>query len=110
MAIWRENETLTYVTPRGNYDDPVLEESQRSLYIMFTDLRIDIVGKTDKAIGETAAYFIGLEKQGDEDTSTFLQGSDDDSPLDLNAAGSLCWTHMFDVGPSRDVAFTSVTL
>lgn len=62
-AIWRENNTLTYVTPRGNNDFHSSDE--RSLSLMFIEtqigLQMTIVGTTDKDIAQTAAFFLSLD-------------------------------------------------
>ena len=57
VAIWRENGTLTYVSPRDTDDFPdVIDSKFLSLEFGDEGLELHIVGTTDNAIAETAAF------------------------------------------------------
>jgi hypothetical protein len=61
IAIWRDNHTLTYVSPPGNVDSPVYNERYLTLKLGPGRPKIYIVGQTDQAVAETAAFFMNLD-------------------------------------------------
>ncbi|GAX21196.1 hypothetical protein FisN_26Lh146 [Fistulifera solaris] len=68
LAIWRENKTLTYVTPPGSDDFPDRSRSSLSrfsLSMLFGSegTALFICGYSDNAISETAAFFMNLAEQ-----------------------------------------------
>ena len=106
LAICHDNETLTYVTPRGSGRDDYPKHGTRCLILCYygVGLRLHIVGARDEAVAETAAFFLGLEKPTDESCSR-LVFNEDRFPFDFCAARIQCFTHIFGLAPSRGVDF-----
>ena len=70
MDIWRDNETLTYVTPRGISLYPDIKEKLVSLvFIEEKAIVLRIGGKTDEDVAQTAAFWMGLEEPTEEKTA-----------------------------------------
>ena len=110
MAFWRKNGTLTYLVPHGSEGWPV--ESAQFLTLHYCDggPKLTIFGKTTKAIAKTAAYFMSLEKRTTNSSRLIIDGYSRGSNFDFGAAGSWCFTRMFQVAPSRHVRFCDVAL
>lgn len=69
---------------------------------------IEIVGKNDEAIAETAAFFMGLKQSAEGNPLLHICGSG--NRFDFRSAGSQCLSHMLDVAPSREVEFNNIIL
>ena len=136
LAIWRDNGTLTYVSPCGNDDFPSLDQQFLTLNFRNTGLVLDTVGATDDAIAETAAYFLRLEEPIEDNGSFTDEDDDDDSEdessveqasseyetvellkisthgrvIDFSAAPSPCLIRIFEAAPSREVQFHDMIL
>ena len=88
MTIWRDNETLTYVAPYGNYDFPEKHQKYVTLEFFGKNPTLHIFGLKDKAIAQTAAFFMSLEEPN-EDISFFIIRTHGDF-FDFRAAGAQC--------------------
>lgn len=57
VAIWRDNETLTYVSPLLNCDAPVIDE--RYMFVQYSKFgpTLTIEGSSDEAVVETTDFF-----------------------------------------------------
>jgi hypothetical protein len=66
LAIWRDNGTLTYVSPNSaRQDSPCLGERYLSLHFEDHGLNVlYIVGRTKEVMKETAAYFMSKKRYG----------------------------------------------
>ena len=109
IAIWRDNGTLTYVTPCGSDDHPDDDLRCLSLVYFCRGPTLNITGLTDKAVAETAAYFMNLETPT-KHSSCLLVGTDHFDGYDFCAARVQCLQHIVEVAPSRAVKFQNVTL
>ena len=109
MAIWRENETLTYVVPRDSDDRPLLTSGKRYLSLNFggTGPSIKVFGEKEDAVAETVAYFMRLESPSQE--SRGIEICSYGRNYNLRAAGTRWLAHMLDVDPSREVEFEEIT-
>jgi hypothetical protein len=106
IAIWHEeHKTMTYVARYFGVRDPldvqVLDISFG--YANDAHLEFKIVGRTEAAVAETAAFWIGCEKaeEGSEDIK--LYGSS--GHFDFRNAGSHCFVNMLQIRPLREVVF-----
>ncbi|GAX18846.1 hypothetical protein FisN_26Hu148 [Fistulifera solaris] len=63
VVIWRNNDTLTYVTTNGGNDAPC--DPRRALSMKFVDdgLSLYITGNTDEAVADTVAYFLSCDSK-----------------------------------------------
>ena len=111
MALWRENGTLTYVSSYGVNGSPEYGQRYLSLNFYRSGLKMDIVGSTDDAIAETAAFFMSLEDRLDGcQSSDVILDTYGGSAIDFRAAGAQCFLHMFDVAPCRDLRLSMLKL
>jgi hypothetical protein len=113
LAFWRENETLTYILPRGVHDWPIFDDNQKALSLEFDESHqsgtIYIVGRSDKALADTTAFVMGIEKPAE--ASTYLYICPYREPAyTYPALGSQCLTRIFDKAPSRQVKIAGFTL
>jgi hypothetical protein len=108
LAIWRKNGTITFVSPKGYSGFP---DHEKQLYLSFRDedICLNITGKTDHAIAQTAAYFIGLIK-ATETTSPYLFLNARASFYEFRGAGSRCLTNLFKASPSCLLDFERIKL
>jgi hypothetical protein len=113
VAIWRDNETLTYVAPKNLFGRSLFEAKEDSLFIPFYDieLKLEIVGKADYAIAETAAYFMGLTDAAKTSASqvALYYNSLKNNELDFIAAGSYCFSQVLRL-PSSGLSLFNLTL
>ncbi|GAX28089.1 hypothetical protein FisN_2Hu090 [Fistulifera solaris] len=113
VAIWRDNETLTYVAPKNLFGRSLFEAKEDSLFIPFYDieLKLEIVGKADYAIAETAAYFVGLTDSTKTSASqvALYYNSLKNNELDFIAAGSHCFSQVLRL-PSSELSLFNLTL
>ena len=112
MPIWWDNETLAYVAPRGIYGSPMYGQGQH-LFVDYVDkgFKLHIVGKTDEAIAQTAAFFMSLEEDSStKESSRVFFSSMCSRTIDFSGAGSQCLIHLFERAPSRHVHFLHVSL
>ncbi|GAX18838.1 hypothetical protein FisN_26Hu140 [Fistulifera solaris] len=67
LAVWRENETLTYVVPFGGNSPHLSCEDRKSLTIELgkASPTLYIVGETEDAIVDTAAFFMSFHNWKD---------------------------------------------
>ena len=71
LAIWRDNKTLVYVSPHHVYDFP-REDTRKYLCLHYqSGPEFYILGRTDNAIVETAAFLLSLEEPTEESSSLF---------------------------------------
>ena len=112
IAIWRENDdTLTYMYPHDIHSHPETPEGTLRLGFSGNGPVLYIVGRTDKAIAQTAAFFMSLDSPDNRTSSDCsVKVSAIDSLLDFIAAGSLCLQRIFEVEPSREVWSHNVEL
>lgn len=109
MAIWRDNDTLTYVISFDSEDLPDTKKHVLSLYFGDQRLEMLIVGDTHDAVAETAAFFMELEEATDD--LSFLRISNwREGFFDFRAAGPLCFTQMFEPAPLLEVELRDLTL
>jgi hypothetical protein len=109
VAIWRDNDTLTYVSPSGFYDYPV--DTDNCLYLNLDTFgpKLYITGTTDDAIAETAEFFLSLENERGEDVMLFLLFMGEHA-RDFRAAGSKCLAKLFEAAPLKSVNLRCLTL
>jgi hypothetical protein len=116
LAIWRENQTLTYVS--WGFDDGPLGVG-KYLHCGFDegdcgfnegDVHLYIGGSTHDAMAQTAAFFLSLVRS----TSNFVRLliANDTAPfrIDLSAAQSQCFVDIFEAIPSLHLEFQAITL
>ncbi|GAX18850.1 hypothetical protein FisN_26Hu152 [Fistulifera solaris] len=108
-AIWRENNTHTYVSPSHNPNRPDVNDY---LCVAFYDDGpiFYIVGDSEQARAETAAYFMSLEKPSDGGSSICVCTLNGERKFDFRTAGSQCLSRLFEMNPGRDVTFRNMTL
>ncbi|GAX18852.1 hypothetical protein FisN_26Hu154 [Fistulifera solaris] len=109
IAIWRENETLTYVVPHGV--DAWPSRIGRGLVFQFDTIGLQLynAGKTDEAIAESAAFFLGLVQPTDKCCS--LTAYSRRNMLDLSAAGPQCFSQFFEAcSSSSTIDFQDIAL
>lgn len=112
IAIWRENRTLTYVSPfRVNDDDhnsPYEKRRMLSLKFGHNSPRLHIAGETDDSVAETAEYFMSFGELA-EDNSASLEYYNSHRTFDLHADRSRCLTRLFEA-PWRHIELQSMML
>ncbi len=109
IAVWRDNETLTYVVPHGVDAWPARVE--RSLVFHFDNKgpQLYIAGKTDEAIAESAAFFLKLVQPTDKCCSLTAYSSG--NIFDLSVAGSQCFVQFFEAcSSSSAIDFQDIAL
>ncbi|GAX27266.1 hypothetical protein FisN_13Lh170 [Fistulifera solaris] len=106
MAIWRENNTLTYVTPYGSNELP--EQEFLTLKLRDKGATLRITGRTHEAISQTAALFLNLVKPIVE--SDLLSVDASNRCFDFRAAQSECLSRIFEAAPTRHVRFQNLKL
>jgi hypothetical protein len=104
MAIWRENNTLTYVTPYGSNDLP--EQEFLTLKLREKGAILRITGRTHETISQTAAFFLNLMKPSKE--SALLAVDASNRCLDFRAAPSECLSRIFEA--AQHVRFQNLQL
>ena len=124
IAIWRDNGTLTYLLPRIDCELPSNDANLLSIACFGTNTRLFIVGKTNEAVTETAAFFIELKEPMDwellheyearalQDTECSLHINTNGRAFDFSTAPPHCLTRIFDVYPypSREVGLCNLTI
>lgn len=103
IAIWRDNHTLISLVV-----EEFPKDNRRTLCLTFHDagLTFQIVGRTDDAVAETAAYFLNLEEPKDQKSSLVIRSNH--FVFDFRAAQPQCLRRLFEVNPSRNVLFHSI--
>ncbi|GAX27267.1 hypothetical protein FisN_13Lh167 [Fistulifera solaris] len=104
MAIWRDNGTLTYVTPhcdRDRHDGP--SRSFLTLKLREDGPFLRITGSTDDAVAQTVAFFLSFEQPTEENPSVFIGYLN--VGFDFREAGTHWIQRMFELRPSTSVHF-----
>jgi hypothetical protein len=106
LAIWRENGTLTYVTPYGLCGYYPTCHHQKVLCLDFNPPgpRLHIVGATDEAIAETAALFLAVTGPSEADSNVTIVSH---TQFDFRPVGSQCLSW---AASSRHLILTRLTL
>ncbi|GAX27729.1 hypothetical protein FisN_13Hu173 [Fistulifera solaris] len=107
MTIWRDNGTLTYLSPCESNDRPN-HERYLSMRFFCEGPIFHITGTTDKAISKTAAFFMTLERTAQEKPFIYMESYS--LFYQLHAVGSRCFTNIFKTAPSRLVEFENISL
>ena len=107
LAIWRDNSTLTYVTPQGSDNGPI--NSALCLAFLDNGPTLNIAGNSNVVAAATAAYFVGFDCPT-EGSSHLVVESMGSRKFYFYAAGSRCFTKIFKVAPSRPVTLTRIQL
>ncbi|GAX27815.1 hypothetical protein FisN_13Hu078 [Fistulifera solaris] len=112
MAIWREeNETLTYVTPRGFCHYPDVKERVLSLVYQENDaLVLSIGGKTARGIAQTLAYFMSLEKKKPTQEKSRLLFKIFKPYFNFSLVPTHSLTQAIEMAPSRILNFQNIYL
>ena len=104
------NGTRMYSIPHHINGFPQLEAGQRFLYLKLGSKapKLFIVGRTDNANAETAVKYMLAEvpRKGTSLPCVIIRGID----CDFRAAGSRCFSHMFEVVKTRDVQLFNLTM
>jgi hypothetical protein len=108
-AIWRENQTLTYVS--WGFDDGP-GDAHNYLHCGFgkDDVHLCIVGSTHDAMAQTAAFFLSLVRATSNFSCLLIANDTDFSPIDLSAAQSQCFLDIFREIPSLHLEFQYISL
>jgi hypothetical protein len=106
FAVWRENDTMTYVTQFPYHRRSPSDAEQRILsfkccYEGYKRLEFRIVGRREVAVAETAAFWICLEKAEEVSEHVFL--STGGGYFDFRSVGSQCLLHMLQLCPTRGI-------
>ncbi len=109
IAIWRENNKLTYMTPHGSNDLPIPFQKMLSVVSFNGGPMFNIAGRTDKSVVETASFFIGLEDSTTE-CSSLMIGTAYIDGFDFRNARFDCLPHIFEVAPSRTLELRNLKL
>jgi hypothetical protein len=113
LAIWRENGTLTYLTPfrrRGEHEHLPTEDDP-FLILKFSDEGpfLGITGRDFVAMVETIAFFMNLEGPATKSSAVTIDtyGA---TFLDFHNAGVRCFMGLFETAPFRSVTVGDFTL
>ncbi|GAX17374.1 hypothetical protein FisN_5Hu011 [Fistulifera solaris] len=108
-AIWRENQTLTYVS--WGFDDGP-GDAHNYLHCGFgkDDVHLCIVGSTHDAMAQTAAFFLSLVRATSNFSCLLIANDTDFSAIDLSAAQSQCFLDIFREIPSLHLEFQYISL
>jgi hypothetical protein len=107
MAIWRNNGTSAYMTPRERNDRPN-HELYLSMRFFCEGYVLHFTGSTDKAIAKRRHFFMTLERTAEEKPFIFMESYC--LFYQLHAAGSRCLANIFKTAPSRLVEFEHINL
>ncbi|GAX27730.1 hypothetical protein FisN_13Hu172 [Fistulifera solaris] len=106
FAIWRDNSTLTFVVPESRFNYTLYE---KRLILTFKEkgLTLSIAGKTEKAIAQTAAYFLGLHNATENSSTIYIETQE--LSFDFRAAGPRCLSNILKGVPSPALDFERLT-
>ncbi|GAX18844.1 hypothetical protein FisN_26Hh146 [Fistulifera solaris] len=113
LAIWRDNDTLTYVTPPGTddvWDRKKSSSFNSSLWMLLGGTALQIFGYSENAISETAAFFMNLVDRASE--VFYLEAVDDPwgGTFDFGEGGYYCFTRLLKRGSVRRFIVKNVAL
>lgn len=109
VAIWRDNGTLSYLTPSGR--GPTVNQTQKNLRLgLGIHIACTIVGNTDEAIVETAEYFWNLKSRDAGDSHVQLAIGASNSEFDFSMIQPDLLARVLDIDPKGTMKFSDVTL
>ncbi|GAX22401.1 hypothetical protein FisN_14Hu014 [Fistulifera solaris] len=102
LAIWRENNTFTYIRTEGYYDTPKDERGSLSLeFYGYHFLKLWITGERKHAITETATFFMSLAEKKEERKLLVIPSNRND--FDFRSARSQFFKRFFEIDPTREL-------